>query len=95
MAIEWRKHSKPSVLGIATGAVAGLAAVTPAAGVVGPVGGLAIGITSGFVCYQASTALKHRMGYDDSPTSSASTGSADSGTVLAGLFGASASVATR
>jgi ammonium transporter, Amt family len=91
MAIEWRKHSKPSVLGIATGAVAGLAAVTPAAGVVGPVGGLAIGITSGFVCYQASTALKHRMGYDDSLDVFGVHGVGGFvGTVLAGLFGASA-----
>ena len=91
MAIEWRKHSKPSVLGIATGAVAGLAAVTPAAGVVGPIGGLAIGMTSGFVCYQASTALKHRLGYDDSLDVFGVHGVGGFvGTILAGLFGASA-----
>ncbi len=90
MAIEWRK-SKPSVLGIATGAVAGLAAVTPAAGVVGPIGGLAIGITSGFVCYQASTALKHWLGYDDSLDVFGVHGVGGFvGTVLAGVFGASA-----
>ena len=91
MAIEWWKHSKPSVLGIATGAIAGLAAVTPAAGVIGPVGGLAIGITAGFVCYQASTALKHRLGYDDSLDVFGVHGVGGFvGTVLAGLFGASA-----
>ncbi len=89
MAIEWWK-SKPSVLGLATGAIAGLAAVTPAAGVIGPVGGLAIGITSGFVCYQASTALKHRLGYDDSLDVFGVHGVGGFvGTVLAGLFGAS------
>ena len=91
MAIEWRKHSKPSVLGIATGAIAGLAAVTPAAGVVGPVGGLAIGLTSGFVCYQASTALKHKLGYDDSLDVFGVHGVGGFvGTILAGIFGASA-----
>ncbi len=91
MAIEWRKHSKPSVLGIATGAIAGLAAVTPAAGVVGPVGGLAIGICSGFVCYQASTALKQRLGYDDSLDVFGVHGVGGFvGTILAGVFGASA-----
>jgi Amt family ammonium transporter len=91
MTIEWWKHSKPSVLGIATGAVAGLAAVTPAAGVVGPVGGLSIGIASGFVCYQASTTLKHHFGYDDSLDVFGVHGVGGFvGTILAGLFGASA-----
>ena len=65
MAIEWFK-SKPSVLGIATGAVAGLAAVTPASGFIGPFGGFAIGASAGVVCYYAATALKRRFGYDDS-----------------------------
>ncbi|MBK7952450.1 MAG: ammonium transporter [Deltaproteobacteria bacterium] len=91
MAIEWTKHSKPSVLGLATGAVAGLAAVTPAAGVVGPVGGLSIGIASGFICYQASTALKHKLGYDDSLDVFGVHGVGGFvGTILAGLFGATA-----
>lgn len=90
MALEWFKHSKPSALGIATGAIAGLAAVTPAAGVIGPVGGVAIGIASGFVCYQASTALKHRFGYDDSLDVFGVHGVGGFvGTILAGLFGAS------
>jgi Amt family ammonium transporter len=65
MAIEWVRR-KPSVLGIATGAVAGLAAVTPASGFVGPVGALAIGVAAGALCYFAATALKQRLGYDDS-----------------------------
>jgi Amt family ammonium transporter len=65
MAIEWIRR-KPSVLGIATGAVAGLAAVTPASGFVGPFGGFAIGLTAGVCCYFAATTLKQRLGYDDS-----------------------------
>ncbi len=66
MAIEWVRYGRPSVLGLATGAVAGLAAVTPASGFVGPVGALAIGSASGAVCWYASTAVKRRFGYDDS-----------------------------
>ena len=66
MGIEWRQHGKPSALGLATGAIAGLAAVTPASGFVGPTGGLLIGITSGALCYLASTAMKKKFGYDDS-----------------------------
>ncbi|MCP3984068.1 MAG: ammonium transporter [bacterium] len=66
MAIEWVRYGKPSVLGIATGAIAGLAAVTPASGYIGPVGGLGIGLASGMICYLASTTVKRRLGYDDS-----------------------------
>ena len=66
MAIEWVQHKTPSVLGLATGAIAGLAAVTPASGFIGPIGGLVIGLVSGAVCYWASTILKIRVGYDDS-----------------------------
>ena len=66
MGIEWKVNGKPSVLGAATGAIAGLAAVTPASGFIGPEGGLAIGFTSGAVCYFASTAVKKRFAYDDS-----------------------------
>jgi Amt family ammonium transporter len=65
MAIEWIKR-KPSVLGIATGAVAGLAAVTPASGYIGPFGGFAIGLAAGAVCYYAATSLKQAFRYDDS-----------------------------
>jgi Amt family ammonium transporter len=66
MLIEWFKHGKPSVLGIITGAVAGLVAITPASGYVGPAGALAIGITAGVVCFLGATTLKRAMGYDDS-----------------------------
>jgi Amt family ammonium transporter len=66
MAIEWIKYGKPSVLGFATGAIAGLAAVTPASGFIGPVGGFAIGLASGVICYLCSTAVKSKFGYDDS-----------------------------
>jgi ammonium transporter, Amt family len=66
MCIEWTRHGKPSVLGLATGAVAGLAAVTPASGFIGPVGGFTIGLASGGLCFLASTRLKKALGYDDS-----------------------------
>ncbi len=63
---EWVNHGKASVLGIATGAVAGLVAITPASGTAGPLGALAIGAASGIVCFLASTKLKRALGYDDS-----------------------------
>ena len=66
MLIEWFNHGKPSVLGIATGSIAGLAAITPAAGFVGPVGGVIIGLASGALCYWGANGLKRRFGYDDS-----------------------------
>lgn len=66
MVIEWIKHGKPSVLGFVTGAIAGLAAITPASGFVGPVGAVIIGSASGVICWWASTSLKAKMGYDDS-----------------------------
>jgi Amt family ammonium transporter len=66
MAIEWVKYGKPSVLGAATGAIAGLAAVTPASGYIGPFGGFAIGIISGGTCWFFATTLKNKLGYDDS-----------------------------
>jgi Amt family ammonium transporter len=66
MSIEWMKHGKPSVLGIASGAVAGLVAITPASGAVGPMGAIAIGFASGIGCFYTSTVLKRALGYDDS-----------------------------
>ncbi len=66
MVVEWLKNGKASVLGAATGSIAGLAAITPASGSVGPLGALGIGIASGLVCYWASVNLKTRLGYDDS-----------------------------
>jgi len=66
MFAEWMAKGKPSVLGIASGAVAGLVAITPASGFVGPMGALVIGIAAGVLCYWGATGLKHMMGYDDS-----------------------------
>jgi Amt family ammonium transporter len=66
MFAEWKVHGKPSVLGIISGAVAGLIAITPASGSVGPMGALAIGVAAGLGCYWASTSLKRALGYDDS-----------------------------
>ncbi|MEN8216398.1 MAG: ammonium transporter [Pseudomonadota bacterium] len=63
---EWVSHGKPSVLGIASGAVAGLVAITPASGSVGPMGALAIGGASGIGCFFTATKLKRAFGYDDS-----------------------------
>jgi Amt family ammonium transporter len=66
MSIEWTTRGKPSVLGILTGAVAGLGTITPAAGYVEPWAALLIGVAAGAVCYWASVVLKTRLGYDDS-----------------------------
>jgi len=63
---EWVVHGKPSVLGIASGAVAGLVGITPACGFVGPMGSLVIGIAAGVLCFLASTKIKRAFGYDDS-----------------------------
>jgi len=63
---EWIAHGKPSVLGIASGAIGGLVAITPASGFVGPMGALVIGIVAGVGCFFAATALKRKIGYDDS-----------------------------
>jgi Amt family ammonium transporter len=66
MFAEWIRAGKPSVLGILSGAVAGLVAITPASGFVGPGGALFIGIAAGILCYLAATSMKHAFGYDDS-----------------------------
>ncbi|KOR30752.1 ammonia channel protein [Achromatium sp. WMS2] len=66
MFAEWSSHGKPSVLGIASGAVAGLVTITPASGTAGPMGAIFIGIAAGLVCFLASTKLKRALGYDDS-----------------------------
>jgi len=63
---EWILRKKPSVLGLVSGAVAGLVAITPASGFVGPKGALVIGFAAGIACYWASTSLKHALKYDDS-----------------------------
>jgi len=66
MFVEWMSHGKPSALGIASGAVAGLVAITPACGSVGPMGALVIGAAAGLGCFIASTKIKRAFGYDDS-----------------------------
>jgi Amt family ammonium transporter len=63
---EWIAHGKPSLLGAASGAVAGLVAITPASGSCGPAGAIAIGAVAGIGCFLASTRLKRRLKYDDS-----------------------------
>jgi Amt family ammonium transporter len=66
MFVEWMVHKKPSVLGIISGAVAGLVAITPASGFVDPVGSLWIGAAAGVGCFFAATTVKKALGYDDS-----------------------------
>jgi ammonium transporter, Amt family len=66
MTMEWALHKKPSVLGIASGAVAGLVAITPAAGTCGALGAVAIGIAAGVLCFLSTSRLKRALGYDDS-----------------------------
>ena len=66
MLIEWLKRGKPSVLGLVSGAVAGLVAITPASGFVGVTGAMVIGVAASIACYWGATSLKAKMGYDDS-----------------------------
>ncbi len=66
MLIEWVRHGKPSILGMATAAVAGLVAITPASGTAGPMGAILIGAASAILCYLAATTIKRTFGYDDS-----------------------------
>jgi len=87
MVCEWVKHGKPSVLGVVTGMVAGLGTITPASGFVGPMGALAIGITAGFVCFQATYFVKRVLRLDDSLDVFPVHGVGGMlGTVLAGVF---------
>jgi ammonium transporter, Amt family len=65
MFVEWAHRGKPTVIGIASGAVAGLVAITPASGYVGPLGSMWIGVACGVGCYLGATSLKHAFGYDD------------------------------
>ncbi len=102
VAAEWIAKGKPSVLGIASGAVAGLVAITPAAGFVEPKGAIIIGIAAGVLCYWGATGLKHLLGYDDSLDAFGVHGVGGIvGAVLTGVFavkelsGLEASVATQ
>jgi Amt family ammonium transporter len=65
MIVEWIMRGKPTVIGICSGAVAGLVAITPASGFVGPMGSFFIGVAAGVVCYWGCTGLKRMFGYDD------------------------------
>ncbi|HPA37966.1 MAG TPA: ammonium transporter [Phenylobacterium sp.] len=64
--IEWRRFGRPSMVGLVTGVVAGLATVTPASGFVGPLGGVVLGAAGSLVCYQAVELVKHKLRIDDS-----------------------------
>jgi ammonium transporter, Amt family len=66
MAMEWNLHKKPSVLGIISGAVAGLVAITPSCAFVSPIGAIVVGAAAGLACLYVSTSVKRRLGYDDS-----------------------------
>lgn len=91
MAAEWLTHGKPSALGIASGVVAGLVAITPAAGTAGPMGALVIGLASGAICFYSATAVKRRFGYDDSLDAFGVHGVGGIvGAILTGLFAAPA-----
>src|SRR5437762_8911110 len=65
MFVEWATRGKPTVIGICSGAVAGLVAIPPASGFVGPVGSMVIGVAAGVFCYWGCTGLKRMLGYDD------------------------------
>lgn len=89
--IERLKNGKTSALGFATGAIAGLAAITPASGSVGPFGAVVIGLSSGLFCYWASTSLKRKFGYDDAlDVVGVHGGGGLVGTLLVGVLGSSA-----
>jgi ammonium transporter, Amt family len=91
MFVEWAAKGKPSVLGIISGAVAGLVAITPAAGFVDPMGALIIGLIAGVVCWWAATSLKRMLGYDDSLDAFGVHGVGGFiGAVLTGVFAVSA-----
>jgi Amt family ammonium transporter len=87
MILEWMMRGKPTDLGICSGAVAGLVAITPASGFVGPMGSFAIGIAAGIVCYWGCTGLKHTFGYDDALDSFGVHGiGGAAGAILTGIF---------
>ncbi len=91
MGIEWVKFGKPSLVGIITGMVAGLATITPASGYVGPLGGLCIGLAGGFICYWAVGLVKSTWKIDDSLDVFAVHGVGGvTGTLLAAVFGIAA-----
>jgi Amt family ammonium transporter len=95
MFLEWRTRGKPSVLGVISGAVAGLGTITPASGFVLPWHGIVIGLLAGAICFWACTALKIRLGYDDSLDVFGVHGiGGATGTLLTGVFATAAISAT-
>jgi len=91
MAIEWIVSGKPTAVGVATGAVAGLVAITPACGSCGPMGAIAIGAAASILCYLCATKLKSALGYDDSLDVFGVHGIGGiTGALLAGVFAAPA-----
>src|SRR5580700_4733524 len=87
MLVEWIIRGKPTVIGICSGAVAGLVAITPASGFVGPMGSFAIGVAAGFICYWGCTGLKHMFGYDDAlDTFGVHAVGGAAGAILTGVF---------
>lgn len=90
MFIEWIKFGKPSALGAVTGMVAGLGTITPASGFVGPAGALIIGISAGFICFNATMFIKQKLHIDDSLDVFPVHGVGGAlGTILAGVFASS------
>jgi len=90
-AIEWWQRGKPSVLGMISGAIAGLGMITPASGYIEPWAGVVIGLVGGVVCYWCCTELKHRLNYDDSLDVFGVHGVGGLlGTLFAGVFASSA-----
>ncbi len=88
---EWLRNGKPSVLGVISGAVAGLVAITPASGFVGPMSALIIGFIAGIVCYLMVAKVKSRFGYDDSLDAFGVHGAGGTvGALLTGVFATSA-----
>lgn len=91
MALEWARYGKPSLVGIVTGMVAGLATVTPASGFVGPLGGFVCGLAGGAICFFATPWVKHRLRIDDSLDVFAVHGVGGiTGTMLTAIFAAPA-----
>jgi Amt family ammonium transporter len=91
MFLEWWQRGKPSVLGMISGAVAGLGTITPASGFVLPWHGIVIGIIAGIICYYACTWLKLKIGYDDSLDVFGVHGvGGATGTLLTGVFATAA-----
>jgi Amt family ammonium transporter len=91
MFLEWWSRGKPSVLGMISGAIAGLGTITPASGFVLPWHGVVIGIIAGAICFWACTKLKHKLGYDDSLDVLGVHGfGGATGTLLAGVFAVAA-----